>query len=227
MIDIDFAIRGMHIVSGAVAVLLGAIALAAPKGGIAHVRAGRYFVLAMLLSSAIGGGLGLSNIDEFYITFHAAVLCLTLIASAWLAVRSKGPTSASSMLAAANMINAIALILLGLHALEQPSMTFCGFHAEDYFLLSCMALIAFVCDALYIFRKHISYRHKVTRHLWRMCMGFFIAAGSAFTGPGATAFPESVRNSGVLAAPELIIAVLMFYWLAKTLFTRSALTKAR
>ena len=50
-----------------------------------------------------------------------------------------------------------------------------------------------------------------------MCIGFFIAAGSAFTGPGASAFPEAVRDSGILSLPELIIVLLMFLWLWKTL----------
>jgi hypothetical protein len=50
-----------------------------------------------------------------------------------------------------------------------------------------------------------------------MCIGFFIAAGSAFTGPGASVFPDAVRNSGVLSLPELTIMLLMLFWLWKTL----------
>jgi len=50
-----------------------------------------------------------------------------------------------------------------------------------------------------------------------MCIGFFIAAGSAFTGPGASAFPQAVQDSGILSLPELTIMLLMLFWLWKTL----------
>jgi hypothetical protein len=56
-----------------------------------------------------------------------------------------------------------------------------------------------------------------------MCIGFFIAAGSAFTGPGASAFPEVVQRSGILSLPELTIVLLMLFWLWKTLRRRPAL----
>jgi hypothetical protein len=50
-----------------------------------------------------------------------------------------------------------------------------------------------------------------------MCIGFFIAAGSAFTGPGAYAFLEVVQNSGILSLPELAIILFVLFWLWKTL----------
>ena len=50
-----------------------------------------------------------------------------------------------------------------------------------------------------------------------MCIGFFIVAGSAFTEPGAYAFPEVVQNSSILLLPELAIVLFMLFWLWKTL----------
>ena len=52
-----------------------------------------------------------------------------------------------------------------------------------------------------------------------MSFGFFIAAGSLFTGPGSKVFPELIRQTGILSAPEAIIALLMVFWLVRVLFT--------
>lgn len=116
-----------------------------------------------------------------------------------------------------NSLNAAALVAVGLYAQGQTGGELFGFAAEDYFLLSGMAIIAVFGDASLIFRKSLSDKHRIARHLWRMCLGFFIAAGSAFTRPGASAFPEAVRDSGVLSLPELLIFVALVFWLARTL----------
>ncbi|MEM9619929.1 MAG: hypothetical protein AAF936_18395 [Pseudomonadota bacterium] len=227
MLDLSGApvgvIIGAHIGSGALAVAAGALALGARKGAATHIGAGRMFAVAMIISSALGAVLGLIKVDEFFITFHAGVLSLTLILSSWLTARTREgrPGRASLAVGIVNFINAAGLIAAGVYAQSAPDGLLFGFHATDYFFLSGMAGVAALCDISILFRKTLSDHHRVARHLWRMCLGFFIAAGSAFTGPGAEAFPKAVRASGVLSAPELIIFVLMLFWLARTLLRRS------
>ena len=229
MLDLSSALSGVHVGSGAIAIAAGAVALAARKGAAIHVGAGRMFAVAMILSSALGAVLGLVRIDAFYITFHAGVLGVTLILSSWLTARLSGanmggahPGKASLSVGIVNVLNMAGLIAAGAHAQSSPGGLLWGFHATDYFFLSGMAGVAALGDISLLLRKTLSGRHRIARHVWRMCLGFFIAAGSAFTGPGANAFPEAVRNSGILSAPELIIFVLMLFWLARTLLRRSA-----
>ncbi|MEO1136637.1 MAG: hypothetical protein AAFW68_08515 [Pseudomonadota bacterium] len=217
-------IAGAHVASGAIAIAAGAVALGARKGAAIHIGAGRVFAAAMIISSALGAVLGLVKADEFYITFHAGVLGVTLILSSWLTAQARDPRLGRASLAVGivNVLNVAGLIAAGAYALTLPDDLLLGFHAADYFFLSGMAGVAALGDVSLLFRKALSDRHRIARHLWRMCLGFFIAAGSAFTGPGAKAFPEAVRNSGILAAPELIIFVLMLFWLARTLLRRSS-----
>ena len=227
MLDLSSApvgvIVGAHVGFGAIAIAAGALALGARKGAAIHIGAGRTFAVAMILSSALGAVLGLLKIDEFYITFHAGVLGVTLILGSWLTVRARGVrlSGVSLSVGVVNLLNLAALIVAGAYALSLPGGLLWGFHAINYFFLAGMAGIAALGDASLLLRKTLSDRHRVARHLWRMCLGFFIAAGSAFTGPGAKAFPESIRNSGILSAPELIIFALMVFWLARTLLRRS------
>lgn len=210
-----------HVAPGVLAVAAGATALAAPKGRAVHILAGRIFVAAMGLTSAVGAVLGLVRAETFYITFHAGVLALCLLASGWLAARARSgaPGPASAIVGAANLINVGVLVLIGMLAARSEG-SFRGFAAEDYLVLAGMGMLAAAGDASLLWRFRLSDRHRIARHLWRMCLGFFIATGSAFTGPGAAAFSDAVRQSGVLALPELVILLLMLFWLARTLLAR-------
>lgn len=208
-----------HVTLGSLAVILGAIALGSRKGRKVHVSAGRVFVMSMGLSSVLGAALGALKYETFWITFHAGILGATLVASGVLAVRIRAPSAKRWFIAIAglNALNAAALFSASWYATTLPDAQLFGFAAEDYFFLFAMAAVACVGDARMIFGTQISDRHRIAQHLVRMCIGFFIAAGSAFTGPGALAFPEAVQNSGVLSLPELTIMLLMLFWLWKTL----------
>lgn len=218
----------LHVGAGVVAVAAGAGALLWRKGGRRHVTAGRVFLGTMLFSAGAGALLGLSDADAYYITFHAGVLATTLIISGALSARAHAgsfgvpsiiPTIIPTIIiGGVNLANAAALLFAGVVATGQPEFLLFGFHAEDYFFLSAMAILAVIGDATLWFRRPLPERHRIARHLWRMGLGFFIAAGSAFTGPGAKVFPQEIRESGILSAPEFIILALIIFWLARTLF---------
>lgn len=217
--DFSETLTDIHIILGTAAVLAGAAALGVRKGSPLHINAGRLFAITMILSSGLGAVLGLFKLGSFYITFHAGILGITLIASSWLTVRALGPQLSflSLSVGAVNFLNAAALIAAGVHAASLPDSLLLGFHAADYFFLSGMAGIAAIGDISLLVRKTLSKKHRLARHLWRMCLGFFIAAGSAFTGPGASIFPQAVQDTGILSAPELIIISLMVFWLFRVL----------
>ena len=208
-----------HVTLGTLAVIVGAIALGARKGRKVHVNAGRVFVASMGVASLLGTLLGALKYETFWITFHAGILGATLVASGVLAVRihGRGVRRLFIGVAALNFLNAVGLFSAGWYATTLPDARLFDFAAEDYFFLFGMAAIACAGDVRMIFWARISNRQRIAQHLLRMCIGFFIAAGSAFTGPGASVFPEALRNSGVLSLPELTIVLLMLFWLWKTL----------
>ncbi|MGJ8623401.1 MAG: hypothetical protein ACSHW1_11525 [Yoonia sp.] len=208
-----------HVALGAFAVIVGAIAIGSRKGRKVHVSAGRAFVFSMGLASVLGAVLGAIKYETFWITFHAGILGATLVASGVLAVRirQRGAKRLFTAVAGLNFLNAVALFVAGWYATTLPDARLFNFAAEDYFFLFGMAAIALGGDVRMIFWSPVSNRHRIAQHLLRMCIGFFIAAGSAFTGPGASAFPAAVRDSGVLSLPELTIVILTLFWLWKTL----------
>ncbi|EGF89346.1 putative membrane protein [Asticcacaulis biprosthecium C19] len=215
----------MHVAAGSLAVVAGAIALGAPKGRPVHIAAGRAFVLTMGLSSLLGAGLGLMLADAHYITFHAGVLATYLIVSSWMAARNRSGSvnGITVVLAALNGANCLALTLIGVVATASGA-AFLGYRGENYLFLAGMAALAVGGDVNLIWRRTLSDRHRIARHLWRMCLSFFIAAGSAFTGPGSKALPKALQESGLLSLPELIIVLLMVFWLVRTLWQGRAAT---
>ena len=213
------ALLFIHVLSGAIAVLAGAVTASARKGGSIHVRTGRVFVGLMSVSSILGAGLGLIRFDGFFITFFAGILGAYLVLTGWAALQPPSRTrkAATLVLGLINLANCTGLIGLGRLALSNPDGAAFGFAGEDYFFLAGMAGLAMVLDASLVVRKQISAKHRTARHLWRMLLGFFIAAGSAFTGPGASIFPEAIQQSGILSLPELAIILLLLFYLIKTL----------
>ena len=209
-----------HIASGAIAVLMGAITFAVRKGATSHINAGRVFTVAMGISSFLGAILGLIKYETFYITFHAGILGMTLVLSGWLLAKVRTGHRGALLVAigCVNLLNTAGLVAAGSCALTLPEQTLRGFAAADYFFLAGMAGVALINDLVILLCKTLTYKHRIAQHLWRMCIGFFIAAGSAFTGPGAGIFSEAVRDSGILSLPELTIILLMLFWLFRILF---------
>ncbi|MBT8411849.1 MAG: hypothetical protein KJP02_08645 [Octadecabacter sp.] len=208
-----------HVTLGTLAVVVGAIAIGSRKGRKTHVSAGRIFMVSMGLASVLGALLGAIKYETFWITFHAGILGATLVTSGVLAVHIHARRAKKWFIAIAglNSLNAAGLITAGCYATTLPGARLFGFAAEDYFFLFGMAAVAFCFDLRMTLATRNSNKHRIAQHLVRMCTGFFIAAGSAFTGPGASVFPDAVQNSGVLSLPELTIVLLMLFWLWRTL----------
>lgn len=220
----------LHILAGTVAVLAGAVALCVAKGSSTHRLAGWVFGCSMLITAALGALLGLIKYEQLLITFYAGGLACYLVASGWLTVRPSAvvPGWREACMTTLAVAMALGLLFTGTLALCSAAGSVHGFAAEDYFLLAVMASIGIVGDIKLYRRGGLVGRERLARHLWRMCLGLFIAAGSLFTGPGARALPAALRESGLLALPELLIALTVLFWLVKLRLGggRAAVSKA-
>ena len=220
------ALLFVHVALGGIAVFVGAVAFSTRKGATMHVRFGRWFSVAMVASSVLGAVLGAIDYDQYLITVFGAVLSITLIVGGVQTVRdgTKPGSPIAYGSAGRNGLNATAIIVAGAMAKRAADSELLGFPAEDYFFLAGMALVALVGDIAYFLKRNTTSRHRVARHLWRMSLGFFIAAGSAFTGPGMSAYPMYIQESGVLFLPELIILMTMMFWFIKVRFSAQSVS---
>jgi uncharacterized membrane protein len=173
----------VHIAGGIVGMLTGTAALIFRKGGRWHVLAGKVFVASMLIMSAFAVYLAVlkhqpGNIGGGTLTFY-------LILTAWLTARRRdGQTSVYDWVLLLIPLALGALTWLGgLQKLRGPVPPDDGVPAGMNFFMGTVMLLAGAGDLRLLLGGGVAGAKRVVRHLWRMCFGLFIAAGSFFLGP--------------------------------------------
>jgi hypothetical protein len=87
----------------------------------------------------------------------------------------------------------------------------------SFTLLVAMAAIG---DARMVLAGGIGGVHRIARHLWRMCLGLALAAGSAFTNGLPRLLPHSVHVPLILLfVPQFLALGLLIYWMIRVRFT--------
>jgi uncharacterized membrane protein len=218
------AILTLHIGGGVTGILSGATALLAPKGGPLHRAAGHVFFVSMLIMSGIGTIVSpflpqWSNVGPGIFTFY-------LVATAWMTVRRpEGQVGRFEVGAFVLAWSAAAMgIVLGLLAAGSPK----GLDGDSpvfFFIFATFPALAGALDLRVIRRGGISGARRIARHLWRMSVALFVAAGSLFLGQPKV-FPPGLRGSPIMFAPEIAIVVLMVFWLVRVRLTKASGTKA-
>jgi uncharacterized membrane protein len=206
----------IHIVAGGLAIVLGAVALAAPKGATLHRRSGLLFVYAMLTMGISGSILALrqsltnANVLGGFMSAYFVVTALTTVrpVSAW-----------TRWLNAVALLVAIALALieigLGVKALASPRGMINGVPFFMLFFLATVTTLAAAGDVRVMRSGALRAGPRLARHLWRMCFALFIAAGSFFSirARVAKVLPEPFTTPTMRALPIALVFAAMFYWL--------------
>lgn len=185
--------RLIHIITGFLGLVSGAIALYSLKGGKAHRKSGMIFVFTMLLMS--GTAVVLSVMKPQRISIAAGLLTFYLVTTALLTVRRRAEgfdwINVGAMLIA--LTAAIIGFKFGIEGLNTPTGTLDGDPAFGGFIMGGVALLAVFGDIRMMLRG-IKGKHRIARHLWRMCFALWIAAASLFLGQPQV-FPEQIRNT--------------------------------
>jgi uncharacterized membrane protein len=208
----------LHILGGTIGLLAGTFAMAVRKGSRLHRASGNVFTIAMvtLASSALYLAIMKSqrgNIIGSIVTFY-------MITTAWLAGRRKNigrSDWAALLVGLGGAGGAVAVITLGVQTLHHPDK---NAPAGMSFFLGIVLLLAAVGDIRMLAGGGIAGRQRITRHLWRMCFGLFIATGSFFLGQQQV-FPAFLRGSIFLTVLALLPFPLMIYWLFRVRFSKA------
>lgn len=202
----------LHILAGTVGLLSGTFAIAVRKGGRLHRASGNVFTAAMLTLASSAFCLAImksqhGNIVGSIITFY-------MIATAWLAGRRRSIGRLDLAALFVGIGGAAATIALGVWTLRHPDE---NAPAPMCFFWAAVLLLAAAGDIRMLAHGGISGRPRITRHLWRMCFGLFIATGSFFLGQQQV-FPAFLRGSIFLTVLALLPFPLMIYWLIRVRF---------
>ncbi len=206
----------VHIAAGAMAIVLGGIALVAAKGATLHRKGGILFVYAMLTMGLSGSTMAIrqsvtdANVLGGFMSAYFVITALTAVrpASVW-----------TRQLDYAALAVALALALfeisLGLKALGSPRGTVNGVPFFMLFFLATVTTLAAAGDVRVMRAGPLRGAARLRRHLWRMCFALFIAAGSFFSirARVARVLPEPFLSGPMRALPIVLVFVAMFYWL--------------
>ena len=202
----------LHILAGTVGLLSGTFAIAVRKGSRIHRASGNIFTVAMLTLAS--SALCLAIMKSQHGNVVGSILTFYMITTAWLAGRRRvlGKLDLAALLVGIG--GAAAIITLGVWTVHHPDK---NAPAAMCFFMAGVLLFAAAGDIRMLARGGISGRPRITRHLWRMCFGLFIATGSFFLGQQQV-FPAFLRGSVFLTVLAVLPFPLMIYWLIRVRF---------
>lgn len=216
----------LHICGGLVGLLSGTAAMTFRKGSNRHRWAGNVFVLSMLCMGAAGSYLAVMK-HQINNIFGGIFTCY-LVSTAWAAGRRREVQTSAFDWGTMFVGFAVGLAVMtyGVMVAVSPKPPNDGVPVGMYFFMSSVSLLAAAGDVRMLLRGGIAGRPRVTRHLWRMCYGLFIATGSFFLGQQQV-FPEAIRRTNLLFIPAILPLVLLIFWLVRVRFKSPRLESDR
>ncbi|HEX8838508.1 MAG TPA: hypothetical protein VF748_16310 [Candidatus Acidoferrum sp.] len=223
----------VHICGGTVGLLSGTAAMSFRKGSPRHVLAGKIFVASMLTMAIGAVYLGIvrhqpNNVGGGIFTFY-------LILTAWLTARhADGETSKLDW--AALLIPLVLGILTwknGVGVVRSGASSQAGVPVGMIFFMGSVELLAAAGDVRMLIRGGVLGARRISRHLWRMCFGLFIASGSFFLGPSNRPWrllsnlglgqhlPQALFSTGLYLVLTILPLVLLIFWLLRVRFSNA------
>jgi uncharacterized membrane protein len=221
---------GLHIAGGTVGLLAGVVAVFAAKGARLHRAAGTVFVVAMIVMAAFADYLAVAMPDQIANLF-GGTFAIYLVATAWLTVRRKEGTVGVAEKVAAAVVLCLFLpfvvlsveLATGLTPSFRSAVPLKGPVAIAFYAFTFFIALAAVGDFRMLWAGGITGARRIGRHLWRMCLGLAMAAGSAFTNGLPRLLPHGVHLPlPLLFVPQLIVLALLIFWSLRVRFTGCA-----
>ena len=223
----------VHIFAGTLGLLSGTAAMSFRKGSSRHVLAGRVFVVSMLTMAVVAVYLAIvrhqpNNIGGGILTFY-------LIGTAWLTARRRdGETNRFDWIV---LLIPLALGILtwmnGLTVVRSGASSQDGVPVGMTFFMGSVMLLAAAGDVRMLVCGGVLGARRIARHLWRMCFGLFIAAGSFFLGPQnrplrllsavgiGQHLPPAFFSTNLYLILSILQLILLVFWLVRVRFTNA------
>ena len=223
-----------HICCGTLGLLSGIAALLFRKGSPRHVLAGKIFSVSMLAMAV--GAVWLAIIKHQPSNIGGGILTFYLIGTAWLTARRKdGETSRLDWIV---LLIPLTLGILtwmnGLKVVRSGASSQDGVPVGMMFFMGSIMLLAALGDIRMLVGDGVFGAKRIARHLWRMCFGLFIAAGSFFMGPSnrplrllssiglGQHLPQVLFSLSVYLVLTLLPLILLIFWLVRVRFTSAS-----
>lgn len=202
-----------HFAAGLVSIVAGTGALLVAKGGRLHKQSGRVFTWAMVVLALTAAGIG--GYEQRPGQVFGGLLAGYLVLSAMTTVKPVPGIGHRLDLALMVLafVCAAALLHAGLTEWRDPTVSVAGRpRVVPPLIGGTLLLFAAIGDLRAIRAGGLQGPRRLARHLWRMCLGLFVATGSFFLGQ-MKFIPEPVRILPVLLALAFAPILFLFYWM--------------
>lgn len=225
---IDAAILGVvvHVSAGLIGILSGAAAISVRKGERLHRAFGNVFFIAMLtmagVAAIMAGVLVARGVIAQWPNVFAGVFTFYMVGTAWGTVKREAGTvgwfEVGAVMAA---VGIAAIALFGILPLTLgPAGRESGVPVAAPMIFAGVAMLAAAMDLKVVLNHGISGPERIARHLWRMCLGWFIATGSFFLGQQKD-MPAFMHGSPVLLALGVAPLPLLAFWMLRVRLTKA------
>ena len=217
----------LHVTGGTVGLLAGTVAVFAAKGARLHRVAGTVFLVSMLVMGGFADYLAVV-LPEQLPNLFIGTLAIYLVVTAWMTVRRKEGTTEPADKIAFAVILCVCLpfvvlsfqLATGLPLFIKSAIPIEGPVLIAVYTFTLLMVLATVGDARMLWAGGITGARRIGRHLWRMCLGLAMAAGSAFTNGLPRLLPHGVHVPLLfLFLPQLAVLGLLIFWAARVRFT--------
>lgn len=224
-------ILALHVFAGSLGLISGTAAICFRKGSPRHALAGKIFVASMLTMAV--GAVYLAIVRHQPNNIGGGILTFYLIGTAWLTARRKERETSRFdwIVLLVPVVLGTLTWIGGLKVVRSGASSQNGVPVGMFFFMGSVMLLAAVGDVRMLLGGGVAGTKRIARHLWRMCFGLFIAAGSFFMGPSNRPLRLlSELGLGRHLSPALfsmtlylilsvLPLVLMIFWLIRVRFT--------
>jgi hypothetical protein len=212
----------IHIGGGAIGLIAGTVAAGARKGGTLHRKAGMIFVFSMLVMATFAGYLAVAIPDQIA-NLLVSIFTVYLLVTAWMTVhrseRTTGRFERIALVVALCLCAPFAILTFqlatGLPPLIKSAVPFEGPVLVAIYTFTAVLALAVIGDVRVVLAGGTSGVPRISRHLWRMCLGLTLAAGSAFTNGFARLLPGPYHVPTMFFLPQFLPLGLMVFWLIR------------
>jgi uncharacterized membrane protein len=176
-------ILAVHVLAGSLGLASGTATMCFRKGSRRHALAGKIFVACMLTMAV--GAVYLAVVRHQPNNIGGGILTFYLIGTGWLTARRRdGETSPLDWIVLLiPLVLGILTWINGFSVARSGASSQNGVPVGMFFFMGSVMLLAAAGDVRMLLRGDVRGVKRIARHLWRMCFGLFIAAGSFFMGP--------------------------------------------
>jgi hypothetical protein len=217
----------IHVLAGSVGLLAGIIAVSSRKGARVHRVAGTLFCVSMLIMAALADYLAIAMPEQIP-NFFIGTFTIYLVATAWMTVRRKewsvGVPEKSALFLVLCLFVPFAVLSFqlatGLEPAFKSAVPLEGPVRVAIYSFTFLVAMAAIGDARLVLTGGITGARRLGRHLWRMCLGLTLAAGSAFTNGFPRLLPNTVHLPLLLLfVPQLFSLGVLIFWIIRVRFT--------